>query len=259
MKVVLLMAYFVTLLNAEDCCYLDQDIERRRLFIGESCTVCEEGLGGKGDERRRMRYEDCCVDCGPLLDRRRLIFGKCCNVCDSGLLLGRQDMDNEINRNNENHVINDGGFDLKEILMISAGHDHREIERVKQLFAKRLTSEEHLDRVNTKAETSAAACHAAQAESQVAAANIKVHEALLDQTRLLAPFDGIVVEINGEVGEYVTPSPPGVPTPPAVDLVDLTCLFVTACLVSLASPVVASALLRAIFFQVNDLPMVVAR
>ena len=111
---------------------------------------------------------------------------------------------------------------------LSAGHDHREIERVKQLFAKRLTSEEHLDRVNTKAETSAAACHAAQAESQVAAANIKVHEALLDQTRLLAPFDGIVVEINGEVGEYVTPSPPGVPTPPAVDLVDLTCLFVTA-------------------------------
>ena len=43
-----------------------------------------------------------------------------------------------------------------------------------------------------------------------------------------APFDGIVAEVNGEVGEYLTPSPPGIPTLPAVDLIDDSCLYVSA-------------------------------
>ena len=52
--------------------------------------------------------------------------------------------------------------------------------------------------------------------------------ALLDQATLRAPFAGIVAQINGEVGEFVTPSPPGIPTPPAVDLIDDSCLYVEA-------------------------------
>ena len=51
---------------------------------------------------------------------------------------------------------------------------------------------------------------------------------MLDETYLRAPFAGVVAEINGEIGEYVPPSPPGVPTPPAVDLIDYSCLYVTA-------------------------------
>ena len=43
-----------------------------------------------------------------------------------------------------------------------------------------------------------------------------------------APFAGTVAKIVGEVGEYSTPSPPGVPTPPAIDLIDDTCLYVRA-------------------------------
>jgi HlyD family secretion protein len=34
--------------------------------------------------------------------------------------------------------------------------------------------------------------------------------------------------LTGKVGEFVTPSPVGIPTPPAVDLVDTSCLYVTA-------------------------------
>ena len=49
-----------------------------------------------------------------------------------------------------------------------------------------------------------------------------------EETYLRAPFTGIVAEINGEIGEYVTPSPPGVATPPAVDLIDYSCLYITA-------------------------------
>ena len=45
---------------------------------------------------------------------------------------------------------------------------------------------------------------------------------------LTAPFAGTVAKISGELGEYSTPSPPGVPTPPAIDLIDDSCLYVKA-------------------------------
>jgi HlyD family secretion protein len=48
------------------------------------------------------------------------------------------------------------------------------------------------------------------------------------RTVLVAPFDGTVAKIVGEVGEYSTPSPPGVAMPPAIDLIDETCLYVKA-------------------------------
>jgi HlyD family secretion protein len=45
---------------------------------------------------------------------------------------------------------------------------------------------------------------------------------------LRAPFGGIVADISGELGEYATPSPPGIPTLPAIDLIDDSCMFVSA-------------------------------
>jgi HlyD family secretion protein len=55
-----------------------------------------------------------------------------------------------------------------------------------------------------------------------------VAKATLARTRLFAPFNGVVAEINGELSEYVTPSPLGIATPPVVDLIDNTCFYVTA-------------------------------
>jgi HlyD family secretion protein len=52
--------------------------------------------------------------------------------------------------------------------------------------------------------------------------------ASLARTQLRAPFAGIVAEVNGEIGEFVTPSPVGIPTPPAIDLVDTSCLYISA-------------------------------
>jgi HlyD family secretion protein len=37
-----------------------------------------------------------------------------------------------------------------------------------------------------------------------------------------------VAKINGELNEYVTPSPPGIPTPPPIELLDTSCFYVTA-------------------------------
>ena len=57
---------------------------------------------------------------------------------------------------------------------------------------------------------------------------VVVLEAMKMEHALTAPFDGVVVELNGEVGEIATPSPPGIPTPPAIDLVEYGCIYIDA-------------------------------
>jgi HlyD family secretion protein len=104
----------------------------------------------------------------------------------------------------------------------------REAQRLRKLRKKGLASEEAIDKAEGEALAQEAACNAALASAEVSQARLDVAQALLDRTRLTAPFAGIVAEINGEVGEFVTPSPVGVPTPPAIDLVDINCLYVSA-------------------------------
>jgi len=53
-------------------------------------------------------------------------------------------------------------------------------------------------------------------------------DARLAQTELRAPFDGVLAQLEVEVGEYVTPAPPGVPIPSVIDLIDPTSVYVTA-------------------------------
>lgn len=110
----------------------------------------------------------------------------------------------------------------------SAEFDRRDLERTQKLVEDHLVSAQALDAARTKAAGSADACSAARAELKVATASRKLAETQLAQTELRAPFAGIVAEVNGEIGEYATPSPPGVATPPAVDLIDDSCLYVTA-------------------------------
>ncbi len=59
-------------------------------------------------------------------------------------------------------------------------------------------------------------------------ARIDVVETALERTQLTAPFAGIIAKVNGEVGEFITPSPVGIPTPPAIDLIDVSCLYISA-------------------------------
>jgi HlyD family secretion protein len=55
-----------------------------------------------------------------------------------------------------------------------------------------------------------------------------LNEYLTGMTDIVFAQDGTVAKIVGEVGEYSTPSPPGVATPPAIDLIDESCLYVKA-------------------------------
>ena len=111
---------------------------------------------------------------------------------------------------------------------IEAEQARREADRQQKLLARKLVSEEQVDQAVSTADASNAACEAANATAGVSDARVGVNEATLEKTRLVAPFDGVVAEINGELNEYVTPSPIGIPTPPAIDLIDNHCFYLTA-------------------------------
>jgi len=111
---------------------------------------------------------------------------------------------------------------------LSADQAGREYKRIKALYERKLTSQESLEAAETLSSTSRLACEATKDQADMAKAELVLSEAQLEQTILRAPFAGVVGEINGEIGEYITPSPPGVATPPAVDLIDSSCLYATA-------------------------------
>lgn len=110
----------------------------------------------------------------------------------------------------------------------SARGDAREAARLTGLKKRRLVSDEVADVAHTRAEAQQAQCAAAHSNIAVADARITVAAQALVRTLLHAPFAGVVAEVNAELGEYMTPSPPGILTLPAVDLIDIGCLFVSA-------------------------------
>lgn len=111
---------------------------------------------------------------------------------------------------------------------LNADNAEREAQRQLKLKDRRMASEEAVDRASTAAEAGKADCEAANASARVNAARLGVVQAELERTRLSAPFAGVVAEVSGELNEYVTPSPPGIPTPPAVDLIDDGCFYISA-------------------------------
>ncbi|MCP4042240.1 MAG: efflux RND transporter periplasmic adaptor subunit [Gammaproteobacteria bacterium] len=104
----------------------------------------------------------------------------------------------------------------------------REAKRQVRLRRQKLVSEEQVDQAVTEAKARRAACRAVTAAAEVSRARTEVAQAELERTILSAPFAGIVAEVNGELGEFITPSPPGIATLPAVDLIDDSCMYVSA-------------------------------
>ncbi|MFY9317622.1 MAG: efflux RND transporter periplasmic adaptor subunit [Burkholderiales bacterium] len=111
---------------------------------------------------------------------------------------------------------------------LTAENAQREAARTRQLRDKGFVSEDRVDRAESEAKARMAACEMARAQVKEASARIDASRADTARTYVRAPFDGIVAEVNGEVGEFLTPSPPGIPTLPAVDLIDDSCLYVSA-------------------------------
>lgn len=110
-----------------------------------------------------------------------------------------------------------------------AGAAEREATRMSQLQKrKQIVSEQAVDKAVSDSKSQRAACRAAMLRVDVSEAQLAVAEAAVRRTMVLAPFDGTVAEVNAEVGEFVTPSPPGIPTLPPIDLLDVSCLTVSA-------------------------------
>jgi HlyD family secretion protein len=104
----------------------------------------------------------------------------------------------------------------------------REFARTTKLRQDNFISAAKEDADRAAAESKRASCETAKADIRQAEARLQVTRVEQGRTVLYAPFDGIVAKIVGEVGEYSTPSPPGVAMPPAIDLIDDGCLYVEA-------------------------------
>ena len=104
----------------------------------------------------------------------------------------------------------------------------KEAARARQLRERGFISQEGLERAEADAKAKQASCRSARSEIEQSRSRIDAAHAGLRRLVLRAPFDGIIADISGELGEYATPSPPGIPTPPAIDLIDDRCMFVSA-------------------------------
>ena len=109
-----------------------------------------------------------------------------------------------------------------------ANNAKREAERANELRAQGFISQQQVERAEADAASRQASCDGTRSDIIQNKSRIAVAEATLNRMVLRAPFAGIVADISGELGEYATPSPPGIPTLPAIDLIDDSCLFVSA-------------------------------
>ncbi len=121
---------------------------------------------------------------------------------------------------------------------VTADVARRQGERIRQVRAEGLVSEGEAEQAIGEADARAAGCDAARDQARVSQARVDVAKAELERTLLRAPFAGVIAEINGELGEFVTPSPVGIPTPPTVDLVDGSCLYISAPIDEVDAPAV---------------------
>ena len=114
----------------------------------------------------------------------------------------------------------------------------REAERMQKLIQDNAISDQDADKIITEAKVRQAAYDAAVTEVAASRVRVSVIKANLERTMLVAPFDGIIAKINGELNEYVTPSPPGIPTPPTIELLDTSCFYVVAPIDEVDAPAV---------------------
>ncbi len=130
---------------------------------------------------------------------------------------------------------------VKEVCTTAAS-SRREAERQTSLKNKGFVSEAREDAAKSEADARSAACETARADVTQASARVGVTKIEQGRMTLYAPFDGTVANIVGELGEYSTPSPPGVPTPPAIDLIDDSCLYINAPMDEVDAPKIKAGL-----------------
>ncbi|MDH5774364.1 MAG: efflux RND transporter periplasmic adaptor subunit [Nitrospirota bacterium] len=116
----------------------------------------------------------------------------------------------------------------RERACLEAARAEREFLRHQQLKARDLVSTDLLDKFENLAQTTQVSCKQSRAEIARARSAINEAKAELAKTVLLAPFGGVIAELEVEVGEWTTPSPPALPIPPILDLIDPSSIYISA-------------------------------
>ncbi len=111
---------------------------------------------------------------------------------------------------------------------LSAAQAEREYARYLKLADDDIVSRELLDQLESRRDVAVASCEAGAAKVREAEAALTLARVNLSKTVLRAPFDGVVAEVSTEVGEWITPSPPGVPIPPVIELIQPSRIYVSA-------------------------------
>ncbi|WP_243382765.1 efflux RND transporter periplasmic adaptor subunit [Geothrix alkalitolerans] len=111
---------------------------------------------------------------------------------------------------------------------LAADLAEKELTRGLALRRDGVLSPQALDALQSARDRAAATCQALRAALEEARSQVRLARAQLALTQLRAPFAGIVAECSGEVGEWITPSPTGIPIPAVLDLFDPATLYVSA-------------------------------
>ncbi len=104
----------------------------------------------------------------------------------------------------------------------------RDLARNRRLASENIVSAELLDQLQSRRDVAVASCQTAGSRIRQAEAGLAVARANLEKTVLRAPFDGIVADLTTELGEWITPSPPGLPIPPVIVLYDDGATYISA-------------------------------
>jgi HlyD family secretion protein len=111
---------------------------------------------------------------------------------------------------------------------LAAERASRELERTERLAQENIVSTDLLDEIDSGKRAADAACEAAAAAVERAAAAVAVAQTEVEKTVVRAPFSGVVAEVATEVGEWTTPSPPALPVPPVIDVLDPDSIYISA-------------------------------
>ncbi len=104
----------------------------------------------------------------------------------------------------------------------------REAVRIRALAADGIVSTDALDAIDTKVESTLAVCTASEAAVRRARDAVALQQTEVQRFELRAPFAGIVAELSIEIGEWTTPSPPAMPVPAVIDILDPASIYISA-------------------------------
>jgi HlyD family secretion protein len=104
----------------------------------------------------------------------------------------------------------------------------RDLERNRHLHEDKILSQGLLEQSETQWRVAVATCEASRARVSQARAAVELARINLEKTILRAPFDGVVADLSTEVGEWITPSPPGLPIPSVIEIIDPLAVYVSA-------------------------------